>query len=48
LVEVARVAAVGKVGNERRAITLERQKQFALMSTMVEEPLSVGGSFSAG
>jgi ATP-binding cassette, subfamily B, bacterial len=32
-----------KVGNERRAITLERQKQFALMSTMVEESLSVGG-----
>jgi ATP-binding cassette subfamily B protein len=32
-----------KVGRERRAITLERQKQFAVMSAMVEESLSVGG-----
>lgn len=31
------------VGSERRAITMERQKQFALMSTTVEESLSVGG-----
>jgi ATP-binding cassette subfamily B protein len=32
-----------RVGNERRAITMERQKQLALISATVEESLSVGG-----
>jgi len=32
-----------RVGNERRAITLQRQQQLALMSTLVEESLSVSG-----
>ncbi|GAA1888487.1 ABC transporter ATP-binding protein [Streptantibioticus ferralitis] len=37
------VAISRKVGRERRAITTERQKQMALLSTMVEESLSVNG-----
>jgi ATP-binding cassette subfamily B protein len=32
-----------KVGQERRAITLQRQEQLALMSTLVEESMSVNG-----
>jgi ATP-binding cassette subfamily B protein len=32
-----------KIGNERRAITKERQEQLAVMSTLVEESLSVNG-----
>jgi ATP-binding cassette, subfamily B, bacterial len=32
-----------KVGDERRAISLRRQQQLAVMSTMVEESLSVSG-----
>ncbi|MFJ9909858.1 ABC transporter ATP-binding protein [Streptomyces sp. NPDC101152] len=32
-----------RVGDERREITLERQKQLALLSTLVEESLSVNG-----
>lgn len=31
------------VGDERRALTLQRQQQLALMSTLVEESLSVNG-----
>jgi ATP-binding cassette subfamily B protein len=32
-----------KIGNERRVITKERQEQLAVMSTLVEESLSVNG-----
>lgn len=32
-----------RVGEERRAITLERQRQMAFISTMIEESLSVNG-----